>query len=67
MANLPENLDITIVDLTPENIADYGVCGYKDLKKHLELRRKIEWFTSYYPKGRIAILLIYGYNKDGQR
>ncbi len=43
--------DISIVDLTPANIADYGVCGYKDLKKHLELRRKIEWFNQYYPKG----------------
>jgi len=42
---------IKIIDLTPETIADYGVCGYKDVKKHLELRRKIEWFTQYYPKG----------------
>jgi hypothetical protein len=41
----------TIIDLTPENIADYGVCGYKDVKKHLELRRKIEWFSNYYPLG----------------
>ena len=22
--------DIEIIDLTPENIAEYGVCGYKD-------------------------------------
>ena len=43
--------DIEIIDLTPENIADYGVCGYKDVKKHLELRRKIDWFRKYYPKG----------------
>jgi hypothetical protein len=49
--------DITIVDLTPENIADYGVCGYKDLKKHVELRRKIDWFKEYYSKGlRIKVL-----------
>lgn len=40
-----------IIDLTPENIADYGVCGYRDVKKHLELRRKIDWFKEYYPKG----------------
>ena len=40
-----------IFDLTPDNIADYGVCGYKDVKKHLELRRKIDWFREYYPKG----------------
>ncbi len=43
--------DIEIIDLTPQNIADYGVCGYKNVKKHLELRRKIDWFTEYYPKG----------------
>jgi hypothetical protein len=49
---------IQIIDLSPENIADYGVCGYKDADKHLELRRKIEWFGSYYPRGlRIKALL----------
>ena len=50
--------DIKIIDLTLENIADYGVCGYKDMKKHLELRKKVEWFKKYYPKGlRIKALL----------
>jgi hypothetical protein len=50
--------DIQIIDLTPENIADYGVCGYKNVEKHLELRRKINWFKEYYPKGlRIKIIL----------
>ena len=50
--------DIEIIDLTPENISDYGVCGYKDVEKHLELRKKIEWFREYYPKGlRIKALL----------
>jgi GNAT superfamily N-acetyltransferase len=50
--------DIEIIDLTPENIANYGVCGYKDVKKHLELRKKIEWFREYYPKGlRIKALV----------
>jgi hypothetical protein len=43
--------DISIINLTPENIADYGVCGYKDLNKHVELRRKIAWFKEYYLKG----------------
>jgi N-acetylglutamate synthase-like GNAT family acetyltransferase len=43
--------NIIIIDLTPENIVDYGVCGYKDVKKHLELRKKIEWFKEYYSKG----------------
>jgi N-acetylglutamate synthase-like GNAT family acetyltransferase len=50
--------DTQIVDLTPENIADYGVCGYKDVEKHVELRKKIEWFKKYYPKGlRTKIIL----------
>jgi N-acetylglutamate synthase-like GNAT family acetyltransferase len=43
--------DIEIIDLTPENIAKYGVCGYKDANKHVELRRKIEWVCEYYSKG----------------
>jgi hypothetical protein len=45
------NTDIEIIDLTPDTIVDYGVCGYKDAKKHIELQRKIEWFKEYYPKG----------------
>ena len=49
--------DTEIIDLTLENIADYGVCGYKDLKKHPELKRKIHWFSKYYTKGlRIKVL-----------
>ena len=47
-----------IIALTPENIAEYGVCGYKDVIKHLELRRKIDWFCKYYPLGlRIKALI----------
>ena len=54
--------DIEIINLTPENISDYGVCGYKDVEKHLELRRKIDWYKKYYPKGlRIKVL----YSKKG--
>lgn len=50
--------DIELIDLTPDNIADYGVCGYKNVEKHLELRKKIQWFKQYYPKGlRIKIIL----------
>ena len=50
--------DIQILDLTPDVIVDYGVCGYKDVKKHLELRRKIDWFKKYYSKGlRIKALI----------
>lgn len=43
--------DIKIIDLTPENISEYGVCGYKDANKHVELRKKIEWLGEYYSKG----------------
>ena len=51
--------DAEIVDLTPKNFVDYGVCGYKDAKKHLELRKKFEWFKKYYPKGlRIKIIIL---------
>ena len=49
--------DKQILDLTPDNFVDYGICGYKDAKKHIELRKKIEWFKEYYPKGlRIKIV-----------
>lgn len=50
--------DIEIISLTPDNLADYGVCGYKDAKKHLELQRKVEWYREFYPKGlRIKALI----------
>ena len=51
------NNDIQIINLTPENISDYGVCGYKDVRKHKELRNKIAWFNEYYSKGlKIKVL-----------
>jgi N-acetylglutamate synthase-like GNAT family acetyltransferase len=53
-----KNCDIEIISLTPDNLADYGVCGYKDAKKHLELQRKIEWYREFHPKGlRIKALI----------
>ena len=48
MAEIPV---VEIKELTPENIAEYGVCGYKNVKKHKELQRKITWFAKYYSKG----------------
>jgi len=52
------NQTLNIINLTPENIAEYGVCGYKDVKKQVELRRKIQWFTENYPGGlRIKALI----------
>ena len=51
--------ELEILDLSPDNFLDYGVCGYKDSKKHLELRNKFEWFKKYYPKGlRIKIIFL---------
>lgn len=50
-----------IVELTPQNISEFGVCGYKDIKKHKELSNKIDWYAKYYPKGlRIKALLVDG-------
>jgi len=50
--------DTELIDLTPVTIAEYGVCGYKDVEKHVELQRKIAWFKKYYPKGlRIKALV----------
>ena len=43
--------EIKIMDLTPGNIAHYGVCGYKDVKNNEGLRNKIDWFNKYYQKG----------------
>lgn len=52
------NNDIEIIDLTPSNISNYGVCGYKDVEKHIELQNKIKWFNTYYDKGlRIKALI----------
>lgn len=49
---------VKIINLTPENISQYGVCGYKDINKHIELQRKVEWVKKYYPKGlRIKALI----------
>ena len=46
-----------IIDLTPENVARYGMCGYNDPAKP-GLRRKIDWFKKFYPRGlRIKAIL----------
>lgn len=50
--------DYEIINLTPENISEYGVCGYKDVNKHIELKRKIDWYKEYYKKGlRIKVVM----------
>ena len=43
--------DTRIIALTPENIENYGLCGYKNANKHVELRNKFQWFEEYYPLG----------------
>lgn len=57
---------IEIITLTPENIGKYGVCGYKDVQKHVELQRKIEWMKKYQPLGlTIKVLVIEGGGTQG--
>lgn len=54
--------EIKIIDITPENILEYGVCGYKSLKKE-GFPEKVAWLTENYPKGlRIKSILT---GKDG--
>ncbi len=43
--------EVDFVEFTHETIAKYSVCGYKDADKHVELRKKIDWYSEYYPKG----------------
>lgn len=55
---MPETEQMEIISLTPENILDYGFCGYKNAKKHKEMIRKADWYKEYFPKGlRINILM----------
>lgn len=48
---MAKNDEVKVVDLDPAHIGQFGVCGYKDAQKHLELKRKISWLEKYYPKG----------------
>ena len=58
MKKVPESDQMEIVSLTPENILEYGFCGYKDARKHKEMFRKADWYKEYYPKGlRINVLI----------
>ncbi len=57
---------IEIVTLTPENVGQYGLCGYKDAKKHAELQRKIQWMETFQPKGlTIKVITIEGGGTQG--
>jgi GNAT superfamily N-acetyltransferase len=53
---------VQIIDATPDNLVNYGVCGYKDTK-HEELSRKIDWFGGRFKEG-MKIKILYS-EKDG--
>lgn len=49
--------EVKLVDLRADRVQDYGLCSYKDVKKHRELQRKITWMEKYQPLGlRVKIL-----------
>ena len=51
-----------IIDITPDNILDYGVCGYKNIRTP-GLAEKAAWYKENYSKGmRIKSILT---EKDG--
>lgn len=58
MKNTTDIEQMEIISLTPDNILDYGFCGYKDASKHKEMTRKADWYAKYFPKGlRVNILM----------
>ncbi|MFC2024690.1 hypothetical protein ACFLTJ_03885 [Chloroflexota bacterium] len=42
---------VKIIDTTLDNVLDYGLCGYKDSKKHQGLRLKMEWLKAHFSEG----------------
>jgi len=55
-------MTIEIIDTNAENILEYGVCGYKDIRK-AGYPEKIEWLKGRFPEG-MKIKTLYSY-KDG--
>jgi len=53
---------IEIIDTTADNISNYGVCGYKDIKR-AGYPEKIEWLKDRFPKG-LKLKTLYS-DKDG--
>lgn len=48
---------MNIIDITPENLSSYGVCGYKNTK-YAEVQKKLKWYADYYLKGlRMKVLI----------
>ncbi|MFZ7137319.1 MAG: hypothetical protein ACOWW1_02715 [archaeon] len=42
--------DVKLVDITLDNVFDYGVCGYKN-RKNKGLQRKVEWLKNRFSEG----------------
>jgi len=53
---------IEIIDTNAENIREYGICGYKDIKK-AGYPEKIDWLKDRFPEG-MKIKTLYS-DKDG--
>lgn len=48
---------VEIIDTTPDNVLEYGVCGYKNIKKP-GLPQKVAWLKSHFSEG-ITIKTLY--------
>lgn len=55
---------VQIKELTSENFAQYGVCGYKNIKKHSELQRKLDWFNTFHKEGLRIKLVVNNKNES---
>ena len=55
-------MDVKIVDTNLDNILEYGVCGYKNIKNE-GLKRKIEWLKDRFSEGMKIKTLVS--DKDG--
>ncbi len=54
--------EVQIIDATPDNVLEYGVCGYKNIKKP-GLIEKVAWLKTHFSKG-VRIKTLYS-GKDG--
>jgi len=43
-------MSVKLVDITLDNVCEYGVCGYKNIKNK-GLQRKIEWLKIRFSEG----------------
>ncbi len=54
--------EVQIIDTTPDNVLEYGVCGYKNIKKP-GLIEKVGWLKTHFSEG-VRIKTLYS-GKDG--